>query len=85
MKYLLPIIFLLTSCNSPDKIEEKINTNILDMAFYSYQTGCYNEAQLICSRIEKDEDRSECFNLALDSCPKMAKQFRDWIATGKKE
>lgn len=56
----------------------------MKMAFYSYQTGCYDSAKIACGHTYTDDDRYNCYEHALAYCPANAKTFTDWVSHGSK-
>lgn len=51
----------------------------LDIAQFSFETGCLIGAQESCS----GSDAVECRERALKSCPESAKKYRNWLENGK--
>ncbi len=57
-------------------------TSVLSIAYNSYQTGCLNSAQMICSTFG-ESSRNYCFNNALSDCHSMALNYLKWLKDRK--
>jgi len=54
-------------------------TRRLTMTQNAAEWGCLTESQNLCGRIKDDFKRADCYNDALENCPKWALAFRMWI------
>lgn len=58
--------------------------NTLDLAEYSYSTGCYDGVKLACQTSYFDISYYNCLKIAFPHCENGGKNFRKFIANGRK-
>ncbi len=54
-----------------------------DLVKNSFETGCYQFAMYYCSDFKFNYKRKNCYDKAIDFCPKQALKFQKWIKKGE--
>lgn len=82
MKNLLIVALALVSIGLTVELvghKKSERTRRLTMTQNAAEWGCYQESENLCGRIKDDFKRADCYNDALENCPKWALAFRMWI------
>lgn len=76
----LAVLSLLASCSHANS-SVVLDIPPMRLAGYSYTTGCYHAAIILCHEVNRDS----CLKQAMDECPKLGDAFDDFIYNGDKK
>ena len=79
MKYVYPLLLVLMVVIL-NRVQVHNKDHLSNMAQNAYESGCYHEAENLCSDIEDVGFRGECYEDALKKCPVAAVKFKEWVS-----